>query len=196
MSNLDILDVLNAMLETDRAFLQNIRFLTRDRESLLALQQRNTATMLTLLRLYMSSNTATYTIPITLPRGMTIPTSWDEPVVVRPTAAQIERATAITSVPPTDTNCSICQDSLMESGTRISHCGHVFHNTCIAEWFTRSVFCPMCRHDIRAVDHPAPTSSAPVRTPLRASNPLAEWMPAGYPTGRTEDTEESDERHA
>lgn len=196
MSDLDVLNVLNSMLETDRAFLQSLRFLTRDRESLVALQQRNTATMLALLRIYMSSNTATYTIPITLPRGMTLPTGWEEPVVIRPTAAQIERATAITSVPPTDTNCSICQDSLVESGTRISHCGHVFHNNCIAEWFTRSVFCPMCRHDIRAVDHPEPTSSVPISTPLRASNPLAEWMPAGYPTGRTEDTEESDEHHA
>ena len=84
----------------------------------------------------------------------------------------------------------------MESGTRITHCGHVFHNNCIAEWFTRSVFCPMCRHDIRVVDHPAPTSSDPISTPPRVSNPLAEWMSVGYPTDRTEDTEESDEHRA
>lgn len=195
MSDLDVLDVLNAMLETDRTFLQTLRFLNSNREVLLAVQQRNTAAVLAVLRLYMSSNTTTYTIPITLPRGMALPTGWDEPVVVRPTAAQIEAATSFSSIPPTDTNCSICQESLLESGTRITHCGHVFHNTCISEWFTRSVFCPMCRHDIRSVDHPAPTSSVPVSTPLRASNPLAEWMPVGYPTDHTEGTEESDEHH-
>ena len=192
MSEIDVLDVLNAMLETERAFLQALRFLSTDRESLVAFHQRNTATTLTLLRMYMASgnNTATFTIPITVPAG------WNDPIVVRPTAAQITRATATTSVPPTDTNCSICQDSLIESGTRITHCGHVFHNNCIAEWFTRSVFCPMCRHDIRAVDHPAPTSSDPVSTPPRASNPLGEWMPVGYPIDHTEDTEESDEHRA
>jgi len=192
MSEIDVLDVLNSMLETERSFLQALRFLSSNRENLLAFQQRNTATTLMLLRMYMASNnnTTTFTIPITVPTG------WNDPVVVRPTAAQIERATTFTSVPPTDTNCSICQDSLMESGTRISHCGHVFHNTCISEWFTRSVFCPMCRHDIRSVDHPAPTSSVPISTPLRVSNPLAEWMPAGYPTHHTEDTEESDEHRA
>ena len=192
MSEIDVLDVLNSMLETERAFLQAIRFLSSDRESLLAFHQRNTATTLTLLRMYMASNnnTTTFTIPITVPTG------WNDPSDVRPTAAQISRATTTTSVPPTETNCSICQDSLMESGTRISHCGHVFHNNCIAEWFTRSVFCPMCRHDIRAVDHPAPTSSDPISTPPRVSNPLAEWMSAGYPIDRTEDTEESDEHRA
>ena len=192
MSEIDVLDVLNAMLETDRAFLQTLRFLPSNRESLLASQQRNASATLALLRLYMTSNTetATFTIPITVPTG------WNDPVVVRPTAAQITRATATTSVPPIDTNCSICQDSLLESGTRISHCGHVFHNNCIAEWFTRSVFCPMCRHDIRAVDHPAPTSSDPIRTPLRVSSPSDGWMPVGYPIDHTEDTEESDEHHA
>jgi hypothetical protein len=111
MSEIDVLDVLNSMLETERAFLQALRFLSTDRESLVAFHQRNTATTLMLLRMYMASgnNTATFTIPITVPAG------WNDPIVVRPTAAQITRATAITSVPPTDTNCSICQESLMDT---------------------------------------------------------------------------------
>ena len=196
MSDLDILDVLNTLLEADRTFLQTLRFLNSNREVLLAAQQRNTAAVLALLRTYVTSNTTTYTIPITLPRGMTLPTGWEEPVIVRPTAAQIEAATSFSSIPPTDTNCSICQDSLLESGTRITHCGHVFHNTCIAEWFSRSVFCPMCRHDIRAVDHPAPTSVDPVQTPPRVRSRLAAWLGEGSPTHHTADTEESDEHHA
>lgn len=196
MSDLDILDVLNTLLEADRTFLQTLRFLNSNREVLLAAQQRNTAAVLALLRTYATSNTTTYTIPITLPRGMTLPTGWDEPVVVRPTAAQIEAATSFAPIPSTDTNCSICQDTLAESATRIDHCGHVFHNTCIAEWFTRSVVCPMCRHDIRTVDHPAPTSSDPVHTPPRVRSRLAAWLGEGSPTHHTADTEESDEHHA
>lgn len=190
MSEIDVLDVLNAMLETERAFLQSLRFLSNDRESLLAVQQRNVATTLALLRMYMASNTgtATFTIPITVPTG------WNDPVVVRPTADQISAAT--TPIEISDCACAICQEEIDGSAMRIRHCQHTFHNTCIAEWFTRSVHCPNCRHDIRSVDHPAPTSADPIRTPLRVSNPLAEWMPAGYPTHHTEDTEESDEHHA
>lgn len=189
MSDLDVLDVLNSMLETERAFLQALRFLSSDRENLLAFQQRNTSAMLMLLRMYMvSGRNATVTIPITLPTG------WNDPVVVHPTSAQISAAT--TPIQMTDCICAICQENIDGNATRIRHCQHTFHDNCIGEWFTRSVYCPNCRHDIRSVDHPAPTSSVPRGEPLRVSNPLAEWMPAGYPTGRTEDTEESDEHRA
>jgi hypothetical protein len=194
MSDLDVLDVLNSMLETDRAFLQNLRFLSSGREELLSTQQRNTAAILAILRVYMTSNTTTYTIPITLPRGMGLPTGWDEPVVVRPTADQISAAT--TPIEISDCACAICQEEIDGSAMRIRHCQHTFHNTCIAEWFTRSVHCPNCRHDIRAVDHPAPTSADSVQTPPRARSRLAAWLGVGSPTLHTEDTEESDEHHA
>jgi hypothetical protein len=81
-----------------------------------------------------------------------------EPVVVAPTAQQIERATMI-RVPhftdETDNNgCAICQEPLMNEEDQqplreITHCEHTFHQTCIDRWFTRNVRCPVCRFDIR-----------------------------------------------
>lgn len=195
-NTIDVLDVLYRMIETDRAFLQTLRFLNVNREQLLVNQQRNTASLLALLRTHVVSGGSTITIPITLPQGMTLPASWEDPVIVRPTATQIARATTVMPTPLVDTNCSICQDSLAEPGTRITHCGHVFHMNCITEWFSRSVFCPMCRHDIREADHPAPTSSVPVDMTPPVSNPWGAWLGGGHQTDHTEDTEGSDEHHA
>lgn len=197
MSDIDILDVIHSMLETDRVFLQTLRFLSANREHLITIQQRNTATLLALLRTYVVSNseTTTFTIPITIPRNLGgLPAGWDDPVVVRPTEAQITAATRPIEI--SDVNCAICQEAISGVATRIRHCSHSFHTVCINEWFTRSVHCPMCRHDIRAVSHPAPTSSALGHMPPLVSNPSVAWPPAGHPTDHTEDTEESDEHHA
>ncbi len=79
-------------------------------------------------------------------------TSFSEPVVVRPTQAQIDSATTVTtSTAETAETCTICQDDI-ETNTstrKINACGHVFHKTCIDQWFERNVKCPVCRHDIR-----------------------------------------------
>ena len=195
-TEISLLDVVHSMLETDRAFYQTLRFLGTTREQLLAIHQRNNATMMSLLRMQLAIQaspniTYTATIPIDLPAG------WNEPIVVRPTAAQITSATEeVTDEAVTSTNCAICQDSLSPVHIRLTHCGHTFHNQCIAEWFTRSVHCPNCRHDVREVDHPAPTSADQVHTPPRVRNRLAAWLVGANPMNHTEDTEESDEHHA
>jgi hypothetical protein len=89
-----------------------------------------------------------------------------EPVVVAPTAQQIERATTIRVPSSTEENdassCAICQDPLYDELLirplrEIIHCEHAFHQTCIDRWFTRNVRCPVCRFDIR--DHETPTQS-------------------------------------
>jgi hypothetical protein len=107
-----------------------------------------------------------------------------EPVVVAPTPQQIERATTIRVPYSTEeteqieratnirvpysteemehTACAICQDPLMaETEVRplreITHCEHIFHQTCIDRWFTRNVRCPVCRFDIR--EHESPENS-------------------------------------
>ena len=87
-----------------------------------------------------------------------------EPVVVAPTTQQIERATTIRVPYSTEESvtCAICQDPLMtETEVRplreITHCEHVFHQTCIDRWFQRNVRCPVCRFDIR--DHESPEHS-------------------------------------
>ena len=79
-------------------------------------------------------------------------TSFNEPVVVRPTQAQIDSATIIGSATADmEETCTICQDDI-ETNTqtrKINACGHVFHKSCIDLWFERNVKCPVCRHDIR-----------------------------------------------
>ena len=190
-SEINLLDVLHSMMETDRIFYQTLRFLSSDRELLMAAHQRNTAVLMALLRAQIAASTSvtyTATIPINLPEG------WNEPVVVRPTAAQISAATQPIDI--RNCACSICQDDIDGNGTRISHCGHTFHTTCIAEWFTRSVHCPNCRRDVREVGRPVPTSSDPEHTPPRVRNRLDAWLEGVNPTNRTEETEESDEHHA
>jgi hypothetical protein len=77
-----------------------------------------------------------------------------EPVIVRPTEAQINTATITGSV-SSETNCAICQDSITPSqeARKILHCEHWFHKDCIDPWFRMNVACPVCRFDIR--DHAA-----------------------------------------
>jgi hypothetical protein len=74
-----------------------------------------------------------------------------EPVVVRPTAAQIDAGTTIEILDAEEEVCAICQDT-MEAGSQarnINACDHRFHVTCIDTWFQRNVRCPVCRHDVR-----------------------------------------------
>jgi hypothetical protein len=53
--------------------------------------------------------------------------------------------------PPAGELCAICQDT-MATSTRLTHCRHYFHHTCITQWFGTSVRCPVCRNDIRDTD--------------------------------------------
>lgn len=85
--------------------------------------------------------------PITRP-----PSNFAAPVVVRPTAAQIEAASEITTLQgESDDVCTICQDGYVAnvSVRRLNACGHRFHQACIDPWFATNVRCPVCRHDIR-----------------------------------------------
>jgi hypothetical protein len=78
-----------------------------------------------------------------------------EPVVVRPTPEQVNRATSITPHTEVDatTVCTICQDHACPDETtdwrEIESCGHLYHKKCIDRWFETSVYCPVCRIDIR-----------------------------------------------
>ena len=90
---------------------------------------------------------------LSLPMGQTIYNTMEN-VVVRPTAAQIAAATTILMVTDTsDTTCTVCQETieLNVPVRRINQCEHQFHKACIDRWFERSVFCPMCRQDIREI---------------------------------------------
>jgi hypothetical protein len=74
-----------------------------------------------------------------------------EPVIVIPTAAQIDAGTTLEILDAEEEVCAICQDAMhaAEEVRAINACDHRFHRTCIDTWFQRNVRCPVCRHDIR-----------------------------------------------
>jgi len=84
----------------------------------------------------------------------TIPNFFN-PVTVRPTVQEIERATQITRfgdiANPTNNSCPFSLETFNEndSVTMIRNCGHIFNTTSITNWFDISVRCPICRFDIR-----------------------------------------------
>lgn len=52
-------------------------------------------------------------------------------------------------------DCGICSTLVTETESSDTvdllrlPCNHIFHRGCITRHFTRSVYCPMCRHDVR-----------------------------------------------
>jgi hypothetical protein len=80
---------------------------------------------------------------------MSFPQSFMDPVTVAPTQTHIDRATVtVVDVPP-NTRCAICQDDITANAMQIVHCEHMYHSACFTQWFSMSVRCPVCRHDIR-----------------------------------------------
>jgi len=78
------------------------------------------------------------------------------PVIVAPSTAVLASNTSILNASDLSNNlvgvvCTICQDTVVPTDIcrRLNACQHVYHKGCIDEWFTRSVFCPSCRHDVR-----------------------------------------------
>ena len=144
---LDILDVVHEMLETDRTFYGITRFLdTGTRNHIIAAHMRNNAILISLLRTYMSQPPIANMV-LNIPIRTDISGNFFEPVAVTPTHEQIQAATE-EGVQVQESVCSICQDTV-ETATRIRECGHYFHSECISQWFTMNTRCPMCRHDIR-----------------------------------------------
>ena len=78
------------------------------------------------------------------------------PVIVAPSTAVLASNTSLLNASDVSNNlvgvvCTICQDTVVPTDLcrRLNACQHVYHKACIDEWFTRSVFCPSCRHDVR-----------------------------------------------
>ena len=220
-----ILDTLDSLLETERTFYQSVRILGANRaETIIETHQRNTAVLLGIIRSYMAVESPLYSVRYNVTVPNTLPPGWNDPVVVHATPEQILAATE-TATPQDDSgNCAICQETLTTPATRIRHCGHSFHTTCISEWFTRSVHCPNCRHDIRdwtfdeqtptvplprsppilsrrrgvflTTDPPRPTSFAQVSTPPRVNTRSALLSEVVNESPHTEERASSDEHHA
>ena len=216
-----ILDVLDQILHTERTFYQSVRILQAGRrETIIDTHQRNTAVILGLVRSYMAVESPLYSVRYNVTVPNTLPPGWNDPVVVHATSEQISAATESTSPDDDSGNCAICQENLTGTVTRIRHCGHSFHPNCITEWFTRSVHCPNCRHDIResdipnnpffitphirrgrtrtilTTDPPLPTSSAQVHTPPLGSSRSALLSEVVNESPHTVERASSDEHHA
>ena len=219
-----ILDTLDSLLQTERTFYQSVRILGHNRaETIIETHQRNTAVLLGIIRSYMAVESPLYSVRYNVTIPNTLPPGWNDPVVVHATPEQISAATESTSPEDDAGNCAICQESLTGTVTRIRHCGHSFHPNCITEWFSRSVHCPNCRHDIRewtfdeqpptpplprspplvrrrrvilTTDPPRPTFSAQVHTPPRASTRSALLSEVVNESLHTEERASSDEHHA
>ena len=102
---------------------------------------------------------------------LNLPSNFLDPVSVAPTQNQIQTATETLTTPPADSQCAICQDNITTDATRIRSCGHTYHRNCITNWFTMSVRCPVCRHDIRSTHPPAQTSPVSSGTSLPPASP-------------------------
>ena len=78
-----------------------------------------------------------------------------DPVLIYPTASQIENATRCVLyrdiVTPINTRCPISLETFNDSDTVtiIRHCGHIFNSDELNNWFRSNCRCPMCRYDIR-----------------------------------------------
>ena len=74
-----------------------------------------------------------------------------DPVIVRPSAEQLEQNTSIYVANENRCTCSVCLEmpAIGAEMRKINACGHEFHRRCIDVWFQRNVHCPVCRHDVR-----------------------------------------------
>jgi hypothetical protein len=76
-------------------------------------------------------------------------------VEVSPTLEQIEAGSELVDPIdiPVETVCAVCMehDRRGEFNTpwRRLDCNHEFHQPCIDQWYNQSVYCPVCRHDVR-----------------------------------------------
>jgi len=86
--------------------------------------------------------------------------SFSEPVVVAPSIQQIN--STLEPISSASSPCAICQEPISSGGVRLISCHHEYHRSCIRQWFSMSVRCPVCRHDIRETgpqDQTSPASS-------------------------------------
>ncbi len=152
---IDVLEVIHSITLTDRQFYSNIRYLdSATRNNVVLAHERNVREVLGLLRTYLEPPPPrvaprTRHMVFNIPLNLDLSGNFFDPVIVRPSAQQIERAIQIQPASP-ETTCVICQEEIRTVNmSRIRHCGHCFHEECLSQWFTQNPRCPTCRHDIR-----------------------------------------------
>jgi hypothetical protein len=98
---------------------------------------------------------------------LALPARFNDPVVVAPSQLQINAS--LENHDNSDSPCAICQEPITTGGVRIRQCQHSYHRSCISNWFSMSVRCPVCRYDIREVGQTGQTSAASSRNSAPAA---------------------------
>jgi hypothetical protein len=76
-------------------------------------------------------------------------------VPIRPTLEQLDNASRLVRYSdiqnPNSTTCAISLEPFAANDNvrQLHHCGHIFFPNQFTQWFSNSVRCPVCRHDIR-----------------------------------------------
>ena len=164
-----IVDLLHEMMEARTEFLCNdaLRSLNfPSRNTLVARFLNNESLVLELVnrihasRIYGDITQALLTV--TLPGGAAVARNFSDPVAVTASTNQINAG--LESIQVASSPCAICQEPISSGGVRIRVCRHEYHRSCISNWFSMSVRCPVCRHDIRETGPEGQTSTDVLRT--------------------------------
>jgi|UniRef100_A0A6C0JFU1 hypothetical protein len=151
-----LVPLLRDIVENETQFARlAVRLPEATRNRVMANRHRQTMVMLDILRTAVYTPRPRQLVPranFTIDLTGDLMRTFHEPVPVIPTNAQIASAVELNAGPPVNELCAICQDSFVGPCTRLSRCGHHFHQPCIMEWFGTSVRCPVCRNDIRGED--------------------------------------------
>ena len=163
-----VLDILREMMRARAGFLDNttiralsypsranliVRFLNNESLTIELLNRVHTS------RLYGDFTQALLTV--TLP-NVNIPRNFSDAIPVTASTNQINAG--LEDIASSTSPCAICQETISSGGARIRVCQHEYHRSCISNWFSMSVRCPVCRHDIRETGQAAQTSTAALRT--------------------------------
>ena len=159
----DILEILHEMVRGRNQFLcdrtiRSVPFMYRS--ALLSRYMLNESRFMELITQMYTNNLQRESVAqtlITLSFPETMPPGFMDSVRVSPTQQQIQQS--LQNCPATTSSCAVCQDVISSSACLIRQCGHVFHRSCIESWFSVSVYCPVCRHDIRQASPANQTSS-------------------------------------
>ena len=155
----NILDFIRTSSDSRRLFFQNLRLIDfRSRSAIITSYLRIESVEMDIIsRIYTQQQTNDIANSIV---RLTVPSRFLEPVRVTATQQQINNSIVVRETQ--ESPCAICQEAISSDGVALRHCSHGYHRTCILSWFSTSVRCPVCRHDIRETGQANQTSSASV----------------------------------
>ena len=164
-----MLEVIGNIVEGRNEFfsnrnLRNIRY--GDRAAVTLRYMSNELAILeTLNRVYINNITSTSLAAAIITLSVPPNTSFNDPVRVIASPTQIQNSIeSITLSPGSTCICPICQEQISSNAVKLRQCQHVYHRSCITNWFSMSVRCPVCRHDIREEGPVVQTSTAASET--------------------------------